>query len=119
MGSTSAINSVALNPGVANLLNTLSNAQSPITSSPTLVSALEKAPPSDIVQLSEAATQLQNVNALFGGAGSTNPFASGSNNNDFTNLQSILTGSSGPTSQAALAATQLQNVDALFGIQST
>jgi hypothetical protein len=119
MGTTSALNSAALNPGVANLLQTLTNVNSPIVSSPTLVSALEKAPPSDIVQLSAAATQLQNVSSLFGNSNAGNPFTPGTNNNDFTNLESVLSGSSGPTSASAQAAAQLQNVDALFGIQST
>lgn len=114
MGTTSSIN-----PGIANLLQTLSNVDGPVASSPGLVAALEKAPPSDIVQLSVAATQLQTVSSLFGGADDTstaNPFTAGTNNNDFTNLESILTGSSGPGSESAQAAAQLQNVDSLFGI---
>jgi len=56
----------SLNPGVANLLQTLTNVKSPIMNSPAAVSALEKAPASDIVQLSETAAQLQGMNALFG-----------------------------------------------------
>ncbi|HEY3741424.1 MAG TPA: hypothetical protein VGL53_16345 [Bryobacteraceae bacterium] len=115
MGTTSSIS-----PGIANLLQTLSSVDGPIASSPGLAAALEKAPPSDIVQLSIAATQLQTVSSLFGGGtdstSSANPFAAGTNNNDFTNLESVLTGSSGPTSESAQAAAQLQNVDSLFGI---
>ena len=62
MGTVSS----SLNPGVADLLQNLSNVNSPILNSPTAVSALEKAPASDIVQLSDEALQLQSVNALFG-----------------------------------------------------
>jgi hypothetical protein len=62
MGTVSS----SLNPGVADLLNTLTSVNSPIMNSQSVVSALEKAPPSDIVQLSEEASQLQGVDALFG-----------------------------------------------------
>jgi len=61
MGSVSS-----LNPGVADLLQTLSNVNSPVLSSPAVMSALENAPTSDIVQLSQSATQLENVDMLFG-----------------------------------------------------
>jgi len=60
MGSTS------INPGVSELLQTLSSLNSPALSSPAVVSALEKAPPSDIVQLSAAAAELAGVDAMFG-----------------------------------------------------
>lgn len=62
MGSVSS----SINPGVADLLQTLSNVNSPVLNSPAAVSALEKAPSADIVQLSEEATQLAGVDALFG-----------------------------------------------------
>jgi hypothetical protein len=62
MGTVSS----SLNPGITDLLNTLTSVNSPIMNSPSVVSALEKAPASDIVQLSEEATQLQGVDALFG-----------------------------------------------------
>jgi len=61
MGSVSS-----LNPGVADLLQTLTNVNSPVMNSKAVVSALEKAPASDIVQLSAEASQLQSVDALFG-----------------------------------------------------
>jgi hypothetical protein len=54
------------NPGISNLLQTLSNINSPVLSSPSVLSALQKASPSDVVKLSTAALQLENVNALFG-----------------------------------------------------
>ncbi len=53
------------NPGLANLLQTLSNVNSPLLSSPSAVSALEKASPSDIVKLSTAATQLEEMSSIF------------------------------------------------------
>jgi hypothetical protein len=58
--------SSSINPGVADLLQTLSNVNSPVLNSPAAVSALEKAPPADIVQLSAEATQLANIDTLFG-----------------------------------------------------
>ncbi len=61
MGSVSPIN-----PGVANLLQTLTNINSPVLQSPAEVSALEKASPSDIVQLSVEAKQLESMDMTFG-----------------------------------------------------
>jgi hypothetical protein len=61
MGTTSSANL-----GVANLLQNLTNAGSPLASSPTAVAALEKASPRDIVQLSAEASQLQSLDVLFG-----------------------------------------------------
>jgi hypothetical protein len=56
----------SVNPGVANLLQTLSNIDSPVLSSQAAVSALENAPAGDIVKLSAAATQLAGMDAIFG-----------------------------------------------------
>jgi hypothetical protein len=67
MGSVSS----SLNPGVADLLQSLTNVNSPVMNSPAVVSALEKAPASDIVQLSAEATQLEGVDALFGISGTS------------------------------------------------
>ncbi len=63
------------NPGLTDLLQTLSNVDPTVLSSPAVTSALENASPSDIVQLSDAAVQLQNVEAMFGNpsASSTDP----------------------------------------------
>jgi len=69
MGTVSS----SLNPGVADLLQTLTNVSSPVMNSPAVVKALESAPTSDIVQLSTEATQLQGVDALFGISGTTAP----------------------------------------------
>jgi hypothetical protein len=68
MGTTSSIN-----PGLANLLQRLSDVDSPLVSSPQAVAALQKASPADIVQLSAEATQLQTFNALLGSADATSP----------------------------------------------
>ena len=62
MGSVSS----ALYPGVADLLQTLTNVNSPVMSSQNVVQALEKAPTPDIVKLSMEATQLQGIDTMFG-----------------------------------------------------
>jgi hypothetical protein len=82
MGSVSTIN-----PGIASLLQTLSNV-SPALSSPAVQSALENASPADVVQLSEAATQLESVDAMFGVP------ANGSSSAPL-NLEDLLSGSTG------------------------
>ena len=55
-----------LNPAVANLLQTLGAQNSPVLRSQAVVSALQSAPPADVVQLSVQAVRLQSVNTLFG-----------------------------------------------------
>ena len=55
--------------GIADLLQTLSNAGSPLAStlsSPALKSALQNGSPADIVKLSDEALQLQETEGLFG-----------------------------------------------------
>ncbi|HTW65691.1 MAG TPA: hypothetical protein VME17_13785 [Bryobacteraceae bacterium] len=64
MGSVSSTN-----PGLSDLLQTLTNENSPLAStfsSPSVETALENAPPGDIVQLSTEALQLQVTDSLFG-----------------------------------------------------
>jgi len=90
MGSVSS----SLNPGVADLLQTLSNLNSPVMSSPSAVTALEKAPPGDIVQLSAAALQLQTVDAMFG-------ISTGSNTNMSSSLLTSLENSATAPGTAA------------------
>lgn len=71
------------NNGLSDLLQTLTNENSPLLStlsSPNIQAALEQAPASDIVEISEQAQQLQSVDALFGisnssGAASDNLFS--------------------------------------------
>lgn len=60
------MSSTAVNPGVSDLLQTLSTLNSPVLSSPKVVTALENAPAADIVKLSTEATQLENVETMFG-----------------------------------------------------
>jgi hypothetical protein len=71
MGSVSSANS-----GITTLLQTLTNLNSPVMSSKATVSALESASPSDIVSLSDAATQLQGVSELFGLSGGSSTSSS-------------------------------------------
>lgn len=57
------------NNGLSDLLQTLTNENSPLLStlsSPNIQAVLENAPASDIVEISEQAQQLQSVDALFG-----------------------------------------------------
>ncbi len=64
MGSVASTNS-----GLSDLLQTLTNENSPLlstVSSPTVEAALENAPASDIVEISDQAIQLQTADALFG-----------------------------------------------------
>ena len=65
------MSTTSVNPGVSDLLQTLSSLNSPVLSSSKVVAALENAPAADIVKLSEAAAQLQNVQTMFGMAGGT------------------------------------------------
>jgi hypothetical protein len=106
MGSTS------INPGVSNLLETLSNLNSPVLSSAAMVSALEKAPPSDIVQLSAEATQLEGVDAMFGISGT----ADGSGNSltsALAGLENAAAGTGNSSSSSASTAAQLSNYQAM------
>src|ERR1700690_2090956 len=68
------------NPGVSDLLQTLSSAEpasvSSVLSSPAVQSALENASPGDIVHLSAQAVQLQEADALFGSPDSSQTAAS-------------------------------------------
>ncbi|MGA3016971.1 MAG: hypothetical protein ABSF62_07615 [Bryobacteraceae bacterium] len=85
-----------------NLLQALSNLNSPVLSSPATLSALEKAPTADIVQLSVAATQLEGVDEMFGipAASNTGP------SSILTNLEDLATGSTGAASTATAASGQ-------------
>jgi hypothetical protein len=119
MGSVSSAN-----PGLAYLMQALSNDNSPVLSSPSLVSALQNASPADVVQLSISATELEGVDALFGTANSS----SNSSNNDLSSvmlsLENALAGTSAsssaaaqPTSSVISPADQLANYQSAF--QST
>jgi hypothetical protein len=108
--------SASINPGVSDLLQTLSNVGSPVLSSPAVVSALEKASPSDIVQLSTEATQLEGVDAMFGIADGSDSSGSGVS----SLLTSLENQAASPASSAAeastyQAATQSDEAQALLG----
>src|ERR1700733_14088440 len=69
MGSIASTNIASTNNGLADLLQTLTNENSPLLptlSSPAVEAALEKAPATDIVEISAQAVQLQDADALFG-----------------------------------------------------
>jgi len=100
MGSVSAANT-----GVTDLLQILSNLNSPVLSSPGVKAALEKAPPADIVQLSMAATQLEGVDAMFGISDGSNA----NTNTTFANLEKLLTGSAGAAANAQLLSAASSN----------
>jgi hypothetical protein len=64
MSSVAAV--APTNPGLTNLLQSLTQIGSPLASSPQVLTALQKASPADIAELSAEAIQLQGVDALFG-----------------------------------------------------
>jgi len=90
------------NPGVANLLELLSNSNSAVLTSKKVTTALEKAPTSDIVQLSMSAIQAQSMNALFGtGSGTDASTATSTSTNAVTaSLADLLSGSTGATASS-------------------
>jgi hypothetical protein len=125
MGSVSS-----LNPGVANLLQTLSNVNSPVLSSPAAVSALESAPANDIVQMSMSATELENVDTLFGISNSASDGSGTNLSSLFANLESSqaagtsAASASSTTSQAQelasyQAALRAADTQELFGTPSS
>jgi hypothetical protein len=71
----------ATSTGISDLLQIFSSAATPaissLLSSSQVQAALEKAPPADIVELSDEAMQLQQVDGLFGGSTSSQPASSG------------------------------------------
>jgi hypothetical protein len=100
MGSVSAAN-----PGVTDLLQILSNLNSPVLSSPGVTSALQTAPTADIVQLSMAAMQLEGVDAMFGISNSSSTGA----NSTLASLEALLNGSAGGTANAQLLSAATSN----------
>ena len=102
MGSISSTN-----PGLTDLFQTLSSADPSLLSTPGVTTALENASPSDIVQLSDAAVQLQSVDAMFGNpsASSTDPMTQA-----LDSMFGVPSSSTDPTTQA---------LDAMLGTPST
>lgn len=137
MGSVSSANlgsngASANNNGLSDLLQTLSNENSPLLAtltSPTVESALENAPASDIVQISEQAMQLQATDALFGisntSATPTDSLFSalaeiGSSATSSASGSSLNPGSSLADQLAAYQGNlQTQETEALFGLTPT
>lgn len=93
------------NPGLANLLQTLSNVDSPLLSSQSTLSAIENSSPADIVKLSDAATQLQEVGAIFGDGSQTTPESLFNGSSTFSALEDALTSPSTSTTSSTSGAT--------------
>ncbi len=106
MGDVSSVN-----PGVTDLLQTLSNLNSSVLSSPAVTSALESAPTTDIVQLSMAATQLEGVDAMFG-------ISSGSNTGTSSVLASLENPAAGSAPAASTALSTASPADRLADYQA-
>lgn len=115
--STNASTSTPINPGLADVLNIISNGASPalssLLSSSKVQAALQNASPADLVQLSDQALQLQTVESLFGNAGGSQTnglFGSSSTTNPTTTLDNLVENLSQPASGSSAApsvATQL------------
>jgi hypothetical protein len=129
MGSIAATNpsstgASSSNNGLSDLMQTLTNENSPLLStlsSPSIQAALASAPTSDIVEISEAAQQLQSVDSLFGVSNT----ASSSDDSLFSALtDSTAAGSTASTTGSPLADQlsayqnnmQTQETQELFGL---
>lgn len=133
MGSVASANSstTSNNNGLSDLLQTLTQENSPLASTlsqPNVEKALENAPASDIVQISEQAMQLQATDTLFG----ISEPSSSSSDSLFSALASADSSSTGSASSSSgsgssladqLAAyqsnMQIQDTQALFGLTPT
>jgi hypothetical protein len=118
MGSVSSTN-----PGLSDLLQTLTNENSPLAatfSSPSVETALENAPAGDIVQLSTEALQLQVTDSLFGEQDATTTTPDQSLFSALDAINSSGAGTSTPTLADQLAAyqdsSQLAETQTLLGI---
>ncbi len=98
--------SASVNPAVSDLLQTLSSLNSPVLSSQAVVSALEKAPASDIVRLSAEASQLEGVEAMFGLSNSSGSSdSSDSLTSALASLENTADAAAGSTAGASSSAT--------------
>lgn len=135
--SSVAATTPAINPGLADVLNILSNSASPslssLLSSSNVLSALQNASPADLVQLSDEALQLQTVDSLFGSPDPSQTdglFGSSSTPSSATTLDNIVANLTQPASGSASVAPstsianqlaiyqgqlQAENTQALFG----
>ena len=100
MGSISSAN-----PGITNLLQTLSNVGSPVLSSPSVLSALQTASPSDVAQLSTAALQLESVDAMFGISNQSSSSSTSALNSLLASLEAPPTSTPAATSTPVPSAT--------------
>jgi len=101
MGSVPSTNVASTSNGLSDLLQTLTNDNSPLLSalsSPNVEAALENAPASDIVQISDEALQLQTTDALFGISNTANTSA----DNLFSALASVGSSSTPSASGSSL-----------------
>jgi hypothetical protein len=102
--------STSTSQGIYNLLQVFSSAATPaissLLSSSTVQSALAKAPASDIVQLSDQATKLQEVDDLFGSSNATT-----ATENSNMAMQNLLTSLYTPTGSAATSSTSGSTVN--------
>ncbi len=130
MGSIASSNTLASNNnGLSDLLQTLTNENSPLLStlsSPNIQAALENAPASDIVEISDQAQQLQATDALFGISNTS----SSPTDSLFSALASVGSSAASPAAGSSLSAgssladqlaayqgnMQTQEAQALFGI---
>jgi len=108
MGSVSSVN-----PGLTNLLQMLSTVNSPVLSSSAVVSALEKAPAADIVQLSDSASELQSMEELFG----TSTGTASSSSDDLSGILASLE-TPGTATAGSSAATTSTPADQLANYQA-
>jgi hypothetical protein len=130
MGSIASSNTLASsNNGLSDLLQTLTNENSPLLStlsSPNIQAALENAPASDIVEISDQAQQLQATDALFGISNTS----SSPTDSLFSALASVGSSATSPAAGSSLSPgssladqlaayqgnMQTQETQALFGI---
>jgi len=122
MGSVSSASSLLSN--LIQTLDTESPTLSSVFSSPNVKSALQRASPTDVVQLSDDAVQFQEASLLFGNATET-PTSNDASDSILQSLQSSFAIQSGVASSAAPATTtpasesQAQDLASLFGTTST
>jgi hypothetical protein len=116
MGSVSSTNA-----GLSDLLQTLTNENSPLLStlsSPSVEAALENAPAGDIAQISNEAIQLQMADAIFGDPSSSSSTSSESLFSELAGAPSSNTSTASLADQLAAyqGNSQLQETQNLLGI---
>jgi hypothetical protein len=122
MSSVASTNST-INPGLADVLNILSNsastALSSLLSSSKVQSALQNASPADLVQLSDQALQLQAVDSLFGNPDTSQTvglFGASPATSPTTTLDDIVANLTQPASGSTTAGTAAPSVASQLAI---